>query len=90
MIGKIKINGIDIEVADQDELNEMADEGKAVIACMPAKFGRSAVPDSRIVQCEQCKQDVWISPATYSTWQSCAAPIVCLECCAAAVKKEKE
>lgn len=85
---KINIGGIDIEVAEQEEINRMADKGTAVIACMPTHFGPSAVPNSRTVQCERCKQDVWISPATYSMWQSCAAPIVCLECCTKEVNKE--
>jgi len=83
---KINLSGIPVEVVSQDEINEQSDKGQMVFACMPTRFGPSAVPGSRVVQCEECKQDVWISPATYSTWQSCAAPIYCIECCMKDVK----
>jgi hypothetical protein len=84
----INIGGVDIKVASQEEINEEADKGNMVFACCPTKFGPAGVPNSRTVKCEKCEQDVWISPATYSTWQSCDAPIICLECITQQIKKE--
>lgn len=80
MTEKININGIELHVASQDELIEEADKQQLAFMCMPTKFGPPGISASRVVKCEHCKQDVWISPATYSTWQSCDAPIVCIEC----------
>lgn len=94
MSEKINIGGVDIKfssltvMSSQDEINNEADAGNMIFACMPTKFGPAAVPNSRTVKCEKCKQDVWISPATYSSWQSCDAPIMCLECIATEVNKE--
>jgi hypothetical protein len=82
---KINLGGIDIKIASQDKINEKSDAGDLVFACMPTKFGPSYVPNSREMDCDICKQKVWMSQATYLTWQSADAPIICLECVAKAV-----
>lgn len=87
---KIKINGLELHVASQDEIVEKADQEQLAIACLPTKFGPTAVEGSKIVDCEDCKQKVWISPATYSMWQSCAAPIVCVECLVSELKNKEK
>lgn len=86
---KINLNGLEIEVASQDEINEQSDAGNMVFTCMPVNFGPSCVPGSREMDCDECEQKVWMSPATYSTWQSAGAPIMCIECVAKHVEAKQ-
>lgn len=80
MSQKIKIGKLDVEVASQDEINEKSDAGDMVFVCMPTSFGPSLVTNSKEMNCDTCKQKVWMSPATYFTWQSAGAPIICIHC----------
>lgn len=86
---KINIHGIPIEIVDQDQINESADKGDMVFTVLPTSMGPSAIPDSRVVKCDDCGCDCWMSPATYSTWQPSGATICCITCVTKRVEAEK-
>jgi len=77
---KITVAGLEIDVVNQETLNDAADKGEMAYVCMPTKLGPSAIPDSRKLKCQDCKQGIWISPATYAAWQSSDGEIICIEC----------
>lgn len=86
---KIDINGIPVEIVDQDQINESADKGDMVFTVLPISMGRAAIPNCRVVKCDDCGCDCWMSPATYSTWQPSGAPICCIVCVTKRVEAEK-
>lgn len=77
---KVDINGISAEIVDQDQVNELSDKGDMIFTVLPTSMGSAGIPGSRIVKCDDCGCDCWMSPATYSTWQPSGALICCIVC----------
>lgn len=76
----IDAGGVPIKVVSQEEINENSDRGRMIFTVLPTSTGPALIPGCRVVRCDDCGCDCWMSPATYSTWQSAGAPVVCVSC----------
>lgn len=73
-----KLGNCDVTIADKNELVNLSNEDKLIIACSPADTEKPNVPAS-IAKCCQCHCEVWITDDTKKNMPT-HAPIVCTSC----------
>lgn len=83
-------HGLVAKMASQEEIDEQSKKGEMIFACVPVKWGPAPIPGTRQMDCSECRQKVWMSPATHATWEPQKAPILCLECITNKLKEEKD
>jgi hypothetical protein len=61
---KKMVENLGFKVADDDMMDELANED-AIVACMPCDIEDATImPGSKKGICGECKTDIWVSPAT--------------------------